>query len=256
MEEGARVLGKAIDAIFDLILNPCDAVYSARAACKDAMALDNVNLMLRACFAFFKAAAACYGRINPDDFEAIWRIARQFIEGGALADVLGKYLVALAVAGRHGEVERALEEWGGVLESDRSAALATYAALAMFDLKYAERALRYLPDDVKSDLPRYADALHEAVESGQLPDSGPWPTGVLESTGGVGALLALSFLGVAFCRQPWGLKLARAAAKAFARAVQRYGIRIDYYLHALEEPKSSNCASARRYAVRAYYHLA
>jgi len=248
-------LGKIVDAELDLIKDPCEAVDSTNGACRAALALDsaNVNLMLRACFAFFKAAAACYGLIRPDDFKVIWRNALWFIEGSALTNILGKYLVALAAVGRLDDVESELKKWEYILEADQRIAPVTYAALAMFDVKYAEKALAYLPPDVKNDLPRYATTLYKAVNMQQLPNVEPAET--REPIGEVETLLMLSFLGIAFCKQPWGRKLAKAAARALARTVQRYRIRIDYYLHAFKGLEPDSCTSVARKAVRAYYHL-
>jgi len=256
MEEVARVLEKILAADLDLRRDPCRAVGSASAACKVAGDLGDPQLMIRACYALYRATAACSEYVSPDVFGKIWRYAYHLAKGGALAGMLGSYLVALAAAGRLGEVEKALEKWSGVLESDQRAALMTYAALALFDGKYAEKALGFMPADVRTDLPRYAAALHEAVELGQYPGNGLWPV-AREPFEEAVLLLAMSFLGLAHCRrgEAWGLKLAKAAMRAAARALRGYGVRIDGYLWAAEESRVGNCMQAAREAVRAYYQF-
>jgi len=255
MEKVARAQEKILAAEIELHRNPCSAVGSATAACKAVSELDNPQLAIRACYALYRAAAACSEYISPDVFGKIWHLASHLVKSGARAGMLGCYLVALAATHRFGEVEKALEKWGSVLESDQRAALMTYATLTLFDEKYAEKALGFVPADVRADLPRYAAALHETVELGQYPGNGLWP--VVRDFEDAALLLAMSFLGLAHCRrgEAWGLKLAKAAARAAARVLREYGVRIDGYLWALEELKVGDCAQATREAVRVYYQL-
>jgi len=257
MIELVRALDSILGATVDLIRDPCEAVNSAASACRAAAELGNRELALKARFMLYRAVAACTERPNYELFEDIWRDALQFAERkGARTVILGSYVVALASSGRYAEVEKVLAEWGSVLDGDASTALVTYALLAVFDGKYAERAMKYLPADARADLLRYAAALQEAVEREQF------SSGAEESsergTNIVAELLALSFLGIALCRrgEAWGLTLAKVAASALDRMLRAFKANMGDYLRALEESKPGDCAPAVSKAVRVYYQLA
>jgi len=211
------------------------AVEYAEEACVLAKKLGKAYDEVAPCGPLSQLRAVRDGAPPVKEFEKVWQRASQdfhILGTKAIAAALGEYVVALASAGRFGDVEKVLEEWGWALEQDPGTSALTYGVLSLFDGRYLEKAVGYLPEWARANLPRLADALHDAVEAGvfskepKIAMSAVETLKVIYGRDVVEALLILAstsgnlflsaLVGLAYCKrgEKWGLKLARAAARA------------------------------------------
>jgi len=141
-------------------------------------------------------------------------------------------VVALTSIGYLSDVEKVLEKWGWVLELHSDTSALTYGVLSFFDGRHLERAVKHLSEQVSASLPKFADVLHDAIETGlfvkepEIHMSAVKTLALVYGRDAVKALvevastsskLFLSILvGLAYCKRgkKWGLKLAKAAAQA------------------------------------------
>jgi len=210
-----------------------------------------------------------------EEFEKLWQSASQAIlRLGAkpVATTLGRYVAALASAGRFSDVEKVLERWGWALGLSSITSALTYGVLSLYDLRYLEKAVGYLPEGARANLPRLADALHDAVEAGvfskepKIAMSAEETLKVVYGSDVVEALLKLApssklflsaLVGLAYCKRggEWGLKLAKEAARAGSRAKGIAGRLFGELYMALEGAKVGNCLTdeVHRAVYKLYY---
>jgi len=167
-----------------------------------------------------------------EEFERAWLRALQDVNSlgvETVANALGHYVVALASVGRLSDVEKVLEEWGWALGRDPDASALTYGVLSLLEGKYLGMAVEYLPEWARANLPKFAEALYEAVEAGLFAEGdAETATRTIENNYGREAVEALTWamldsgklflsalVGLAYCErgEEWGLKLARVASR-------------------------------------------
>jgi len=251
------------------------AVEYAEKACELAKKLGDVYYEVLSCGLSLRLKAVRSGAPSVEEFEEVWQRALQvaeWLDAGAIAAALGRYVVALASADRLGDVEKALEKWGWALESAPVALTLTYGVLSLFDERHLEKAMRYLPEGARSNLPKFANALHDAVETGLFAKKSEIAKSAVEKLLVYGGdivkalfevarrfdrLFLLVLVGLAYCKrgEEWGLKLAREAAQAGS---QLFKDRIsgplfgDLY-KALEGVKADDCITKE--VLKAVYKL-
>jgi len=181
-------------------------------------------------------------------------------------------VVALISASRLSDVEKVLEEWGCALELDPVASALTYGVLSLFNERHLEKAVGHLPEGARANLPRLADALHNAVETSlftKIPEIAMPAIKTLALVHGVDVIKALfevasasnklflsALVGLAYCKrsEEWGLKLARAAARAGSQLFKGTFSRLFSELYkALEGVAVGNCVTDE--VLRAVYKL-
>jgi len=252
------------------------AVEYAERACDLAKKLGDVYNEVASCSLPPRLKAVRGGVPPAEEFEEVWQRALQDVgELGAeaIAATLGQYVVALASVGRLGDIKKVLEEWGWALEPHPGASALTYGVLSLFDGRHLEKAVGYLPEWARANLPRLANALHDAVKSGIFSEESKIAVSAMETLtvvygrDVVKALLELAsesnnlflsaLVGLAYCKrgEEWGLKLAREAAQAGS---QLFKDRIsgplfgDLY-KALEGVKADDCITKE--VLKAVYKL-
>jgi len=214
-----------------------EAVKCAVMACESARKLGHEYDEVMSCDLLLRLKAVKGNAPPVGEFEELWRRASQAVgELGAvvIAVVLGDYVVALASVGRLNDVEKVLERWSWALELHPEASAPTYGVLSLFDGRYLEKAVGHLPEGARADLPRLADVLHDADEAGLFAEepkivmSAMVTLTVVYGRDVVEALFEIArsdklflsaLVGLAYCKrgEEWGLKLARAAARAGSR---------------------------------------
>jgi len=212
------------------------AVEYAEKACELAKNLGSVYDEVLSCSLLPRLKAVRKGVPPVEEFVELWQRASQSFEqldAEAIATTLGEYVIALASAGRLGEVEKTLEEWGWALMLVPTASALTYGVLSLFDERYLEKAVGHLPKWASADLPKFADLLHDAVDVGLFAKKREITVSVvkkrlldaygedvlvvlLEVAPASSKLFLSALVGLAYCMrgEEWGLKLAKAAAMA------------------------------------------
>jgi len=242
------------------------AVEYAEKACKLARRLGDVYYEVSSCGLLSRLRAVRGGAPPVEEIEEVWQRASQDVgELGAeaIAATFGEYVVALASAGRLGDVEKLLEEWGWALELHPMASALTHGVLSLFDGRHLEKAVEGLPEGARANLPNFADALHDAVEAGvfskepEIAMSAVETLTVVYGRDVVKALLELAstsnnlflfaLVGLAYCKkgEEWGLKLTRAATRAGSQ-LSKGGIDgrlFDELYKALEGVAVGNCVT-------------
>jgi len=201
------------------------------------------------------------------EFERLWQRASQtVVQLGAetLATLLGKYVVALASAGRLEDVKKVLEEWGWALELHPTASALTYGVLSLYDEQYLDKALRHLPEIARANLRKFAKIMKEVIEKkGVVPDKyGMNVKNALREIKNYSDKLLLSVLvGLFYCKRgaEWGLNLARTAARAGSQQLKSIGGRLFGELaKALVGVKVGNCITdevLKAVYMLYYYHI-
>ena len=211
--------------------NMQEAKKFAELACKSAERLDAYNEVV-ACSLQRRLAVIESGVPPLGDFEQLWH--RALDDVGTLGvevmvTTLGQYLVALASMWRLGEVAKLLEKWWPVFVLGEEETAITYGVLSLFDTRYLRKVMAYLPAEARDNLPTLAYALREAFEAGLFSedlhvDEGAWKrlldiygyevTRLLVTVAwNPSYLFLLVLVGLAYCRDDWGLILARLAAR-------------------------------------------
>jgi len=203
-----------------------------------------------------------------EEFKELWQRALQDageLGAEALAATLGKYVVALASAGRLGEVEKVLERWSWALELHPDTSALSYGVLSLFDYRYLEKAVGHLPEGARAKLPKFADALHDALKMDLFTISS---RDKLTDAYGEDIVMALKYIvsssvdlflsalvGLAYCKrgEEWGLKLARAAAWAGSGFKGIVGRLFGELAKALEGATVGNCVTDE--VLKAVYKL-
>jgi len=250
------------------------AVEYAEKACNLAKKLGYVYYEVLSCNLPLRLKVVRDGAPSIKELEDKWQRALQAVgELGtvAIAFTLGEYVVALASAGRLSDVEKVLEKWGWALELDPDVSALTHGVLSLFDERYLEGAVEGLPGLARANLPRLADALHDAVESGLFvkePEIVKSATRTLTLVYGEDVIKALAevapssklflsvLVGLAYCKRggEWGLKLARGAARAGSQRFEGIGGRLFGELYkALEKVDVGNCITDE--VLKAVYKL-
>jgi len=244
-------------------------VECAEKACKFAKELGNVYDKVSSCSLSLRLKAVRDGAPLVKEFEELWQRTLQaivWLDTESIAITLGRYVVALASAARFSEVEKALEERGWNLAPHPVASALTYGVLSLFDGRYLEKAVGYLPEGARAKLPKFADALHDALRT-DLFTVRDWEK--LSDTYGEDVVTALeevvlssvklflsALVGLAYCKRgdEWGLKLARAAAQAGSQEFKGLcGRLFDELAKALEGVSMGNCVTDE--VLRAVYKL-
>jgi len=94
-----------------------------------------------------------------EEFERAWLRALQDVNSlgvETVANALSRYVVALASVGRLSDVEKVLEEWEWALKPDSNASALIYGVLSLFDERYLGKAMGYLPEWARANLPKFA----------------------------------------------------------------------------------------------------
>jgi len=251
------------------------AVEYAEKACESAKKLGSIYYEVSTCGLMIRLKALRGGTPPVIEFEERWQRASQAFQllgAEAVATAFGEYVLALAWARRFNDVEKMLEEWGWALELDLDTSALTYGVLSLFDGRYLERAVGHLPEWARANLPKFADALHDAVEAGLFardPEIAMSATETLKVVYGrdvVNALLEVArsdklflfvLVGLAYCKrgEEWGLKLARAATRAGSQLSKGsiYGRLFGELYNALEGVAVGNCVTEE--VLRAVYKL-
>jgi len=240
------------------------AVEYAEEACVLAKKLGYVYYEVSSCGLPPRLKTVRSGAPLAEEFEEVWQKALQavgLLGAETIATMLGEYVVALASVGRLNEVEKVLEKWGWALELYPFASALTYGVLSLFDGQYLEKAVGHLPEGARANLPRLADVLHDAVESGlfvkepKIAVSARETLTVVYGRNVVKALLELAsvsnnlllsaLVGLAYCKrgEGWGLKLAKEAAWAGSGAEGVVGRLFGELYKALEGATVGNCVT-------------
>jgi len=214
------------------------AVEYAEKACVLAKKLGYVYYEALSCGLLPRLKAVRSGASPLDEFVELWQRAVQAIEWLGvviIATSLGRYVVALASVGRFSDMESALEEWGWALELYHLASALTYGVLSLFDERYLERAMRHLPEGAGANLPRLADALHDAIGAGLFVKDPKIAMSAMETLTLVYGrdvvktllevasdsvkLFLSTLVGLAYCKKgkEWGLKLAKETSRVGAQ---------------------------------------
>jgi len=217
-----------------------EAVEYAEKACKLAGELGSVYYEVSSCGLLLRLKAVREGIPPVEEYEELWQRVLQIVErlgAKAIATTLGEYVVALASAGRLGEVEKALEEWGRALELRPVTEALTYNVLSLIIGQHLENAaeadlfakeLKITMSAMKMLALIYGEeavkALFEIVPSSKL--------------------FLFALVGLTLCKsgEKWGLKLAREAARAGSQRFEGIGGRLFGELYkALEGVKVDKC---------------
>jgi len=211
-----------------------NAVEYAEKACKLAERHGNIYDEVSSCGLLPRLEAVRDGIPPVDKFKELWqRASRAFVVLGveAIAATLGHYVVALASLRRLDDVKKVLEEWGWALELVPKASALTYGVLSLFDSQYLKKAVEELFRWTSDDLPKFADALHKAIETGLFANepeiavsarealtlvySRDMVRALFEVASESSRLFLSALVGLAYCKrgEEWGLKLAKAAAR-------------------------------------------
>ena len=178
--------------------------------------------------------------------------------------------MALAVTGRFNYVEKVLKEWDKLLKLDPDVSALTYGVISLFDGRYLDQAREGLPEWDRANLPKFTDVLHDIVEAGLFARESRNLKLAIERVSdiyGKGAVMALirvawpvkvfllTLVGLAYCKrgEEWGLRLARAAARAGSRLKGIKGRLFDELYKALEGATVDNCVTDE--VLRAVYKL-
>jgi len=200
---------------------------------------------------------------SVEELEKLWqRVLQDVGRLGAeiIATILGKYLVALISAAHLGYVEEVLKEWGWVLGLHPTASALTYGVLSLFDGRYLEKAAGHLSEGARANLSRLADVIHDAVETGLFARDPEVATSAMETltlTYGKDVIEILTeiawsdklflsaLVGLAYCKrgEEWGLKLAKAAARAGSGFEDIVGRLFGELYKALEGASVGNCVT-------------
>jgi len=244
-------------------------VECAEKACKFAKELGNVYDEVSSCGLPLRLKVVRDGAPLVKEFEELWQRALQaiaWLDAEPAATTLGEYIVALASVGRLGDVEKVLEERGWALELHPVASALTYGVLSLFDGRHLEKAVGYLPKGARAKLPKFADALHDALKMDLFTISG---RDKLTDAYGEDIVMALEYImsssvdlflsalvGLAHCKSgtEWGLKLARAAARLGSQRFKGIPGRLFGELYnALESTSTNNCVTDE--VLKAVYKL-
>jgi len=223
-------------ALVYMVVDELDkAVEYAEKACVLAKKLGDEYYEVLSCSLPPRLKAVRGGVPPAEEFEKVWQRASRAagtLGAEAIAITLGEYVVALASAGRLSDVEKVLEKWGVALELHPGASALTYGVLSLFDGRHVEKAVGYLPEWARANLPWLADVLHDAVEAGVFSEEPKAAVSaretlkvvygrdvvetLLELASASDNLLLSALVGLAYCKrgEEWGLKLAKAAARA------------------------------------------
>jgi len=249
------------------------AMKYAENACELAKKLGDVYYEVLSCGLLLRLKTVRSGTPSVEEFEEVWQRALQvakWLDVGDIAATLGRYVAALVSAGRLGDVEKALEKWGWALEPVPVALTLTYGVLSLFDGRYLEKVMRHLPEGARSNLPKFANALHDAVETGLFDKKSEIAKSAVEKLlvyGGdvVKALFEVArrsdklflfvLVGLAYCNRgvKWGLKLAKEAAWAGSRYESTVGNLFGELYETLEGVTVYNCVTSE--VLRAVYKL-
>jgi len=251
-----------------------NATKYATMTCDLAKKLGRVYYEITSCGVLLRLKAVESGTPPAGEFEELWQRAVHAVgQMGAetTANRLGNYVVALTSVNRLGDVVKVLEEWGWALELDPFASALAYGVLSLFSERYLEKVVESLPREAKANLPRLADALHDAVETGLfvkepnmielarrklLEIHGEDVIKALAKVAWTSSKLFLSALvGLAYCKrgEEWGLKLAKAAAWAGSRFKGIGGRLFGEFYKALENASAGKCITDE--VLRAVYKL-
>jgi len=166
-------------------------------------------------------------KASVKEFEEIWQRASQSVGrlgAEAKAIALGRYVVALASAGRLGEAKEILENWSPALEEVPLASALTYGVLSLFDERYLEQAMRYLPWLAMHKYGKdVANVLAKATRSDKL--------------------FLSALVGLAYCKrgEEGGLKQAKESARVGSRIKGIAGRLFAELYKALENATMDNC---------------
>jgi len=251
------------------------AMKCAERACELARKLGYVSYEVLSCGMPPRLETVRGGVPPVEEFEGVWQMASQAVDllgAETVAAALGHYVVALASTGDLGKVEEVLKEWGWVLELYPTVSGLTYGVLSLFDKQYIERAAGHLSEWTRANLPKLADVMHDAVETGLFARDLKiaelaWKTlnVVYYEEGMVNALFEVAsksdnlflsaLVGLAHCKkgEEWGLKLARAAARAVSNSKGIAGRLFGELVEALKMATMGNCIIYE--ALKAVYKL-
>jgi len=211
------------------------AIKYAKEACKLAKKLGGVYYEITSCGLLPKLELVKCGASPVKKFEELWQKVSQDVEwlgAEVVATTFGRYVIALIFASRFSDVKKVLEKWSWALKLHSDTFALTYGALSLFNGQYLEKAVEGLPKWARANLPKFADALHDAVEAGLFakePSIVELARKKLSNTYGKDAVMALkdaastssklfllALVGLAHCKrgEEWGLELAKAAAWA------------------------------------------
>jgi len=251
------------------------AVKYAEKACELARKFGEVYDEVSSCSLPSRLKVVRDGTLPIKEFEELWQKASlRVIRMGAedIATALSEYVVALASASRLSDVEKTLEEWGWALELYPDTSTLTYGVLSLFDRRYLEMVAEGIPERARANLPKFADVLHDAVETGLFAEDPEIITSAMETLmlvhgkdvakalveiGPSRKLFLSALVGLAYCKrgEKWGLKLAKAAARAGSQ-LSKGGIDgrlFDELARALENATAGNCVTEE--VLRAVYKL-
>jgi len=158
------------------------------------------------------------------------------------------------------EVGIAMERWSWVLELRPVTGALTYGVLSLFDERHLEKAVEGLPERARAYLPRLADALHDAVEVGLfakepsmvesarkklLDKYGEDVVKALDEIAQSDKLFLSALVGLTHCKrgEEWGLKLARATARAGSTSEGIVGRLFGELAKALKGASVGNCVT-------------
>jgi len=251
------------------------AIECAERACEFAKKLGDVYDEVVSCGLPPRLTAIRDGAPPVEKIEEMWqkmsRDAGQ-LDAETIITALGRYMLALVSVSRLSEVEKVLEKWGWALKLHPSTSSLTYGVLSLFDGRHLEKVVGYLSEEVSANLSKFAEVLHGAIETGLFanePAKGETTRERLLNKYGEDMIRAVekvvsssvdlflsALVGLAYCIRgvEWGLKLARATARAGSQRFKGIGGRLFGELYkALEGATMGNCVTDE--VLKAVYKL-
>jgi len=248
------------------------AIEHAKISCEAAVESGEAYYEVASCSLLSRLKAVREGAPPVDEFERAWLRALQNVNSlgvETIAKALGHYIVALASVGRLSDVEKVLEEWGWALERDLDASALTYGVLSLLDGRYLGKAVVYLPEWARANLPMFVEVLYEAVEAGLFAEGdAEAATRVIENKYGQEAEKALTWatldsgklflsalVGLAYCErgEEYGLNLAEVTSRLGSSISGLHGRLFRELAKALEGTTIGNCVTDE--VLRAMYKL-
>lgn len=250
------------------------AAKHAKLSYELAMESGEVYYEVASCSLLARLKAVKEGAPPVEEFERAWLRALQDVNSlgvEAIANALGHYVVALASVGRLSDVKKVLEEWGWALERDLDASALTYGVLSLLDGRYLGKAVEYLPEWARANLPKFVEVLYEAVDAGLFAEGdAEAATRSIEEKYGQEAEKALTWttldsgklflsalVGLAYCErgEEWGLNLAKVTSRHGSSSNGLHGRLFRELAKALEETTVGNCITDEvlKAAYKLYY---